>query len=877
MATVVSTIFIASCADDVYDPSKERPTPPAENPFGEGFAAPDGFSWSMMNTVNLNVEVKDEEGGQYQYLIEVFTTNPILDNSAQPIAAGLAKGESNYMAEVNLPKTVESLYIRQTDPRQRKEVYQFAVPENGGTLSSKLYYNNTTTRSNGTAGSTAAADAAPASMNAPDDPNYQENKIFVNIPDASSGVKVENWGVTFEADAKLVIGNEYTEQNPFNRSLQGVNNARASIYVKGTWKLSTALNWDSHNFDIYVLNGGKIIVEGSNPTIGNPTRLYIATGGALESSVSELKLGSQSVVNFGSIIAKSITTNQGADHAIYNAGSILTTGNFHIHKTIFINKGDIEVKDLLDISSNNKMLNTGKINTQNINLIATVINNFGEITFNTDNGTASTNNTTGSTGIVNHYEGIIKGYHWKGGLSLYNDGFIEMSYFENGSVDVLYNSCTLIVKERFLFQNLTLDNGSVTGGKPDNFNSSENNANLWKPVPEIGNNGLDSSGSPIKLVLKNGSMIKADLFKITSAPNDIKGEGDAKSLLQFKEVHINNGGSTTLTGNLVSEIGKFTYGSGINGIHNGKWIAEGIPITGWDESKYSISTCGGYYKPGEPGKPDPSNPDFPIVTEDATNYTFAFEDNWPTYGDFDMNDIIATIDKVTVTQNVNSSVESYKIEGTLQAVGASKKLGLGIQFLGFNANTVTAVNGIVQGMASSAPLTFEGNQSKPVLIISTDAHRFLGNAQDDREYINTINGSDNNKNGAKFEVSLTFKDGAVTPADININKLDMFVISRDAASGNKRMEIHLAGFAPTDLGNTGQFGNGNDNSSAASNRYYLSKENLAWGIVVPNNFAWPLEYANIKDVYSKFTSWVTSAGKENKDWYNNHNGQVFKK
>lgn len=35
MATVVSTIFLASCAGDVYDPSKEPQAPPAENPFGE--------------------------------------------------------------------------------------------------------------------------------------------------------------------------------------------------------------------------------------------------------------------------------------------------------------------------------------------------------------------------------------------------------------------------------------------------------------------------------------------------------------------------------------------------------------------------------------------------------------------------------------------------------------------------------------------------------------------------------------------------------------------------------------------------------------------------------------------------------------------------
>ena len=89
--------------------------------------------------------------------------------------------------------------------------------------------------------------------------------------------------------------------------------------------------------------------------------------------------------------------------------------------------------------------------------------------------------------------------------------------------------------------------------------------------------------------------------------------------------------------------------------------------------------------------------------------------------------------------------------------------------------------------------------------------------------------------------------------------------------------MHVAGHAPTDLGNTKLFGQGNDKSSAEEKRYYLSSENLAWGVVIPTDFAWPLEYKNVKDVYTNFVSWVTSGGKENKDWYNNHNGQVFKK
>ncbi len=171
---------------------------------------------------------------------------------------------------------------------------------------------------------------------------------------------------------------------------------------------------------------------------------------------------------------------------------------------------------------------------------------------------------------------------------------------------------------------------------------------------------------------------------------------------------------------------------------------------------------------------------------------------------------------------------------------------------------------------------FEANQSNPVIIICNDAHRFIGNSENDRSYVNTLANNSNNKNGAKFEISIEFRKGAVQPKDLNINQLDVFIISKEASSKIKRTEIHVAGYAPTDLGNTKLFGQGNDKSSAEAKCYYLSSENLAWGIVIPTEFAWPLEYKNIKNVYTNFVSWVTSGGKEYKDWYTVHNGQVFK-
>ena len=242
MATVVSTMFLASCADDVYDPSKEPQATPTENPLGEGFNAPDGFNWSMINTVNLNVEVKDAFNGKYQYAIEVFTSNPLADETATPIAAGPAKQSANYIAEVNIPKTVEFLYIRQTDPNQRKEVYAYAVPENGGSLNCKLYYTATTSRA-----VTRASSVGTSGWDNVTDPGYTEETY--NVPSESASIINGN---------QLPNGSTYIIKpgETLSQVLHSYNGANATVYIQGTWNVNG--NITPQGIDIIVLNGGKI-------------------------------------------------------------------------------------------------------------------------------------------------------------------------------------------------------------------------------------------------------------------------------------------------------------------------------------------------------------------------------------------------------------------------------------------------------------------------------------------------------------------------------------------------------------------------------------------------------------------------------------------
>ena len=687
---------------------------------------------------------------------------------------------------------------------------------------------------------------------------------------------------------------------------------KGTIFVKGTWKVTNIYS----NFDIYVLNGGKIeIATPSNKTFTTVSKFVVEKGGTVEctsnfaanygdwfiggdfiangdvtfgastSSVTiasgvtmsinngTLKPCSKVYKNFGTITAATITANMGSYPEIYNAGAIEVTGVMDLVKMNFINKGELTVGQWFKVD-NSKVLNKGQLSSLNLEFTTSTFSNYGAILVDEQTGVIKTNNTSNGSFIVNHDKGIIKGYHLSGGVSVYNDSYGEFTIFENSSVDMLYNSCALIVKEKFNWGNVTLDNGSITGEKPENLNTSGSNADQWKPVPVV-----MSNDSPIQYILKNGSVIKATLLHINRTPSNFRGEGSNPSLLQVGGVRISQGGDTNLK-DLVIEMPEnaFTYDPPYNGINNARWLTSGCSTTGWGGSKNTFSTCGGYYYSGNEGDPDPEDPEKPDV-EDKTVYTYAFEDQWPAYGDFDMNDIVVSIDKMTAT-NDNKKLS---IKGHIRAVGSSRKTGVGIQFLNVSSSGVT-----LAGKVQNGTPVFESGQNNPVVIISINAHKHCNPniADDDFSFYNTIPsaGSQYNGNGAEFEIIMTFPTAEEATKAMNVKNLDVFIISKEAQGNIGRTEVHMANYAPTNLGTTALFGMSNDASAnntmlnVSKKGYYISTEGLAWGICIPNTevWKWPKEYMMITGVYPGFKNWVINGGQtEDLDWISNHTNDIF--
>ena len=292
-----------------------------------------------------------------------------------------------------------------------------------------------------------------------------------------------------------------------------------------------------------------------------------------------------------------------------------------------------------------------------------------------------------------------------------------------------------------------------------------------------------------------------------------------------------------------------------------EWGEEGKNTVSIPESECSDGYNGGTPTP-------PTNPEFPIEVEDNKNYTYLFEDQWPLYGDYDMNDIVLTIQKRKIYTNKENKVTKFELSIDLSAAGATKSIGAAIMLDNVPANAITQpVEFSDNTLAKNFNLNnnnIENGQDYTVIPLFDDAHKVLG--RDRYEQINTVSDYAGNTKPKNISFSITFNNPTISADAFNVNKLNVFIIVD--GNRNPRKEIHVAGYQPTKLANIDLFGGNNDNSHHASKKYYISKENLAWGIMVPSNFKWPLEYVNIKTAYSQFSDWVTSGGTENEKWWN---------
>lgn len=239
-----------------------------------------------------------------------------------------------------------------------------------------------------------------------------------------------------------------------------------------------------------------------------------------------------------------------------------------------------------------------------------------------------------------------------------------------------------------------------------------------------------------------------------------------------------------------------------------------------------------------------------------TDYaTYAFEDLWPAYGDYDFNDLVVNFNYKIVT-NAQNKVVDLIARFKIKAAGASYNNGFGISFNTAPSN-IASVTGCIK-MGSSVnidPKGYESGHTNNTVIIPFDAvNDILGGA-----IANTVHGG---YTVQPQEQTVTMH--LSTPqANIGTPPYNPFIfINQDRSK-----EVHLKDQPPTALANPVFFGSLDDASNPEENLYYRSGTGLPWAMEIPVDFDYPIEKADIVQTYLHFADWAQSSGTLYPDWY----------
>ncbi|SHF40710.1 LruC domain-containing protein [Bacteroides luti] len=349
------------------------------------------------------------------------------------------------------------------------------------------------------------------------------------------------------------------------------------------------------------------------------------------------------------------------------------------------------------------------------------------------------------------------------------------------------------------------------------------------------------------------------------------------ALTRIKRIVCNGNKNVSFAGNIELECSSYkTNGNGIYLYSPAHVVSYGKPSVLIPASE---CTGSGSYPQGT----TPTDPTFPIEVPTNSIYTYAIEDLWPAYGDYDMNDLVLESQTSYTLNRLSSttSVSSLTITAKVMAVGAFKKLGAAFQLDQIPASNVTSIsvesdspnnrlNGTVFTVGSTG---VETGQNKAVIPLFDEAHHFLNNSATERYFtLNTEKGD--YITPKQVRITINFKSGTVSSSDIAVKYLNFFVVT-DGKTENRK-EVHLVGYNPTDKAITSYFGGGpnnipSNNDLSLNGVYYRGTDNLIWGLMIPGTFSYPSEYSSILKAYPKFKSWATSGGTTSQDWYSSSN------
>jgi LruC domain-containing protein len=256
--------------------------------------------------------------------------------------------------------------------------------------------------------------------------------------------------------------------------------------------------------------------------------------------------------------------------------------------------------------------------------------------------------------------------------------------------------------------------------------------------------------------------------------------------------------------------------------------------------------------------------DFPKDPERAVrnNYrgTLAYEDLWPSEGDYDFNDMVVEYNIGHILNSVNKLVE-IDADWTVRAVGASFANGFGYQFNNIKGSAIRSITGqsLKENIVSVEGNGVEQGQNLATVIAFDNVFNLIRNAGG--SFINTVPSAP----VVPEETINNFISFNVPQVQVNVGlpPYNPFIF----VNGKRSKEVHLKNYAPTDLADPSLFGTAKDASNPEAGITYTTEKGLPWAIHITGRFDYPVEYAPVNEAYLFFSNWAVSGGTQFEDWY----------
>ena len=234
--------------------------------------------------------------------------------------------------------------------------------------------------------------------------------------------------------------------------------------------------------------------------------------------------------------------------------------------------------------------------------------------------------------------------------------------------------------------------------------------------------------------------------------------------------------------------------------------------------------------------------------------TLAFEDLWPKLGDYDMNDVMVKYTSTMTRNALDNRIYEIEDKFILQHCGGYLQNGFGYQLHNLSNSNVKSVkitgpdaNGLSSSIYMEGKET-EPGQSHPTILLYDDMTKFKNITDESKK---------------EYTVTITL-DGA-NEKDVVPPYNPFIFISSNEGRGK---ELHLINYPPTDKADLSILGTGKDIYRPEEGMYYVSADLMPFAINMPvSNLPVPEEGKRIDQSYPKFSGWVSSNGKQNKDWY----------